>query len=127
MKASVRILSVLTLVAAVALVVAVSTPAFAGERPTTQLIKPVYGGTNLGRGGSEGPVEMPHPIEPSQGGFSVAPEGATTSSTTSGMSGKLETTALSGSALPAARSRGAIVSPSARAERSIAQVIRRLG
>lgn len=126
MQASARILFVLTLGAAVALVLAASTPAaLAGERPTTQLIKPVYGQTNLGRGGSEGPVELPHPVEPPTGAFSAVP-GPTTSMMPEG-SGKFEATAAPSGALPVGRSGGAIVAPSARAERSIQQLIRRLG
>jgi hypothetical protein len=127
MQASVRILSVLTFgAAAVALVLAASTPAaLAYDGPTPQLIKPVYGQTNLGRGGSEGPVELPHPVEPPTEGLWVAP-GATTSMTPEA-GGKFEATHLPSGALPVGRGGGAILAPSARAERSIRQLIRRLG
>ena len=126
MQASVRILSVLTLGAAVALVLAASTPtALAYDTPTPQLIKPVFGQYNLGRGGSEGPVELPRPVEPPPEGFSVAP-GATTSMTP-GVGGKFEATDLPSGALPVGRGGGAILAPAARAERSIQQLIRRLG
>ena len=124
MQASVRILSVLALGAVVALVVAVGTPAvLAYGGPTPHLVQVVESDRNIAKGrGSEGPIELPHPVEPAPGSFTANPS-MTSSTPTVGS----KTEGMVPGAMPTGRSGGAILDPAARAERSIQQVIRKLG
>ena len=122
MQASVRILWVVASGVALALMLVASTPAaLAYDGPTPQLRQAYHPLFNAGS--SEGPVELPRPVEdPVAGSFS-----ATSSMTQTALtSGKPGTGALTG-AMPGGRSAGAIVDGAARAERSIRQVIRKLG
>jgi hypothetical protein len=124
MQASVRILSVAAVgAAALALMLLAGAPAaLAYDDPGPsdgKVIKawnPRYTVVQFARKVSNegGPVELPHPVDPPPGSFSE-------------LGGKLEAAALSGGALPAGRGGGAILSPATRAERSIQQLIRRLG
>jgi hypothetical protein len=133
MQASVRILCLAAAgTAALALMIVASAPAaLAYDDPSPNkghVIKawnPQYTVSQFGRKTSNegGPVELPHPIDPPGGSFAV---GATTSGIPD-MGGKLDGTALPSGALPAGRGGGAILTPAARAERSIQTVIRRLG
>ncbi len=130
MQASVRILSVAAVgAAALALVLLAGAPAaLAYDDPTPNqgnVIKawnPRYTTVQFARKTSNegGPIELPHPVDPPEGSFSMSP-GATE------VGGKSYAIALPSGALPAGRGGGAILDPAARAERSIHQVIRRLG
>ena len=131
MQASLRILCLVAVgAAALALVTVAGTPAALAYDTTPApggIIKawsPLYGAHELDRKRSNegGPVELPHPIDPPEGTFagpgtSMMPE----------VGGKGDAVALPSGALPAGRGGGAILDPAARAERSIQQVIRRLG
>ena len=135
MQASVRTLSVVAVgAAALALMLLAGAPAaLAYDDPSPNqgnVIKawnPQYTTMQFARKTSNegGPIELPHPIDPPEGSFSRSP-GATTSVTPE-VGGKSDAIALPSGALPAGRGGGAILSPVARAERSIQQVIRRLG
>jgi len=135
MQASVRILSVAAVgAAALALMLLAGAPAaLAYDDPTPNqgnVIKawnPRYTTVQFARKTSNegGPVELPHPVDPPEGSFSMSP-GATTSVMPE-VGGKSDAIALPSGALPAGRGGGAILDPAARAERSIHQVIRRLG
>jgi hypothetical protein len=129
MQASVRILWVVAIGVALALMLVASTPAaLAYDGPTPQLIKayhPLYNFSSSHAGSYEdGPVELPHPVDPLPGSSS-----ATSSMTpTAPTSGKLESDALTGAgAIPGGRSAAPIVDDATRAEQSIRQVIRKLG
>lgn len=126
MQASVRILWVVGGVALALMLVASTPAALAYDGPTPQLVKAYYPLINFssGHGGSyeDGPVELPHPVDPPSGSFS-APSSMTPTAPTSG---KLESAALSG-AMPGSRSAAPIVDGATRAEQSIRQVIRKLG
>ena len=140
MQASVRILCVVTGGVALALVLVASTPAaLAYNGPTPQLIKAYYPLVNFSSGSAsyeDGPVELPHPVDPSPGSFSAAPA-ASSMTPTAGTGGKvgsaspangtMESATISGGALPGGRSAGPIVDGATRAEKSIRQVIRKLG
>ena len=125
MQASVRILSVAAVgAAALALMLLAGAPAaLAYDDPTPNqgnVIKawnPRYTTVQFARKTSNegGPIELPHPVDPPT--TSVMPE----------VGGKSYAIALPSGALPAGRGGGAILDPAARAERSIHQVIRRLG
>ncbi|HEX5044206.1 MAG TPA: hypothetical protein VFV75_14955 [Candidatus Polarisedimenticolaceae bacterium] len=132
MQASVRILAIAAVGAAalVLMLLAGAPAALAYDDPGPsdgKVIKawnPRYTVVHFARKVSNegGPVELPHPVDPPAGSFSASPGVSAPD-----MGGKLEATSLSSGALPAARGGGAIVSPAARAERSIQQLIRRLG
>lgn len=127
MQASVRILWVVAIGIGVALALLVaSTPALAYDGPTPHLMNAYHSlynfHNNRSGSGEAGPVELPHPVDPAPGSFS-APSSMTPAAPTSG---KLGSAALSG-AMPGGRSTGAIVDSATRAERSIQQVIRKLG
>lgn len=133
MQASVRILSIAAVgAAALALMLLAGAPAaLAYDDPTPNqgnVIKawnPRYTTMQFARKTSNegGPIELPHPVDPPEGSFSMNP-GA---SIMPEAGGKSDAIALPSGALPAGRGGGAILSPAARAERSIQQVIRRLG
>jgi len=127
MQASVRILWVVAIGVALALMLVASTPtALAYDGPTPHLMNAYHSlynfHNNRSGSGEAGPVELPHPVDPAPGSFS-APSSMTPAPPTSG---KLGSAALTG-AMPAGRSTGAIVDSATRAEHSIHQVIRKLG
>jgi hypothetical protein len=132
MQASLRILSVAAVgAAALALMLLAAAPAtLAYDDPTPRdggLIKawnPQYTVVHFARKSSfaGGPVELPHPVEPPPEAFSATP-GASAPE----VGGKREAIAIPSGALPSARVGSAILTPAARAERSIQQLIRRLG
>ncbi|HEX5042890.1 MAG TPA: hypothetical protein VFV75_08280 [Candidatus Polarisedimenticolaceae bacterium] len=128
MHASVRILWVAASGVALALMLVAATPAALAYDDTPispHLRNAVHPLVNFSSGHAsyeDGPVELPHPIDPVPGTFS-APASMTPTAPTSG---KLESAALTG-AMPGARGAGPIVDSATRAERSIRQVIRKLG
>ena len=131
MQASVRILWVVASGVALALMLVAGTPAaLAYEGPKTQLIDAYHPLINFssGHAGSyeDGPVELPRPIDTPPG--ASAATSSMTPTPTAPSSGKLDSTALTGGgAIPGGRSSGPLVDGAARAERSIRQVIRKLG
>jgi len=126
MQASVRILWVAAVGVALALMLVAGTPAaLAYDGPTTGLAKafhPLYNFSSGHASYEDGPVELPHPVDPAPGSFS-ATSSMTPSAPTSGKGG---VPALTG-AMPGGRSSGPILDGATRAERSIQQVIRKLG
>ena len=127
MQASVRILWVVAIGVALALVLVASTPAaLAYDGPTPHLKKvydSLYNFSNNRTGrGEAGPVELPHPVDPAPGSFST-PSSMTPAAPTSGKLGSVGVTG----AMPGARGAGPITDGATRAERSIQQVIRKLG
>ena len=119
MQTSVRILWVVAIGVALALMLVASAPAaLAYDGPTPHLRNALHPLPNFGE---VGPVELPRPVDPDPEMFS-----ATSSMTpTAPISGKLGSPALPG-AIPGGRGAGPIVDAT-RAERSIQQVIRKLG
>ena len=126
MQASVRILWVVACGVALALMLVASTPAaLAYDGPAPNLMKAYHPLVNFSSGHAsyeDGPVELPHPVDPAPGSFSTTSSMTPTAPT----SGKLGTAALTG-AMPVGRSSGPIVDGATRAEHSIRQVIRKLG
>jgi hypothetical protein len=128
MQASVRILWVVAGGVALALMLVASTPAaLAYDGPTPHLMKAYHSLYNFssGHGGpnEDGPVELPHPVDPpSQPSFSATSSMFSAAPT----GGKLESSGLTG-AMPGARSSAPLVDSATRAEHSIRQVIRKLG
>ena len=132
MQASVRTLSLVAVgAAALALMMVAGAPAALAydDGPTPNEGKvfkawnPQYTVVQFARKISNegGPVELPHPVDPAPGSFSG------TSSMMPEVGGKADAIAIPSGALPSGRGGGAILDPATRAERSIQQVIRRLG
>lgn len=128
MQASVRILWVVGVGVALALLVVGGTPVALAydDTPTSPHLRDAYHPLiNFSSGHAsyeDGPVELPHPVDPTPGTFS-APSGMTTAPA---IDGKPGSAALTG-AMPMGRGSAPLVDSATRAEHSIRQVIRKLG
>ncbi len=125
MQASVRILLVVAVGVALAVILVAGAPAAMAYDDTAtspHLINAVHPLVNFSSGHAsyeDGPVELPHPIDQTPQGSFSAPSSMTST-------GKLESAGPSG-AMPGARGAGPITDSATRAEHSIRQVIRKLG
>ena len=131
MQASVRILWVVAIGVALAVMLVAGAPAAMAYDDTAtspHLINAVHPLVNFSSGHAsyeDGPVELPHPVDTTPGTFS-APSSMTSTMPAAPTTGKLESAGPSG-AMPGARGAGPITDSATRAERSIRQVIRKLG
>ncbi len=125
MQASVRILLVVAVGVALAVMLVAGAPAAMAYDDTAtspHLINAVHPLVNFSSGHAsyeDGPVELPHPVDTTPGTFSAPSSMIPTT-------GKLESAGPSG-AMPGARGAGPITDSATRAEHSIRQVIRKLG
>ena len=131
MQAWVRNLSIAAL-AVGALALVAGTPALAYDDPTPNTgnfhtaWSPQYTAVAFAEAYSNegGPVELPRPIDRPEGAFSLNPGAQPATPQNTGKSASSTPTL---GALPLARSAGPIIDPAAQAERSVQQVIKRLG
>ena len=132
MQASVRILLVVAVGVALAVMVVAGAPAAMAYDDTAtspHLINAVHPLVNFSSGHAsyeDGPVELPHPIDQTPQGSFSAPSSMTGTMPAAPTTGKLESAGPSG-AMPGARGAGPITDSATRAEHSIRQVIRKLG